>query len=308
MVPKNQKALVASIVLFPGLGHCAGIFTGFHSFGDSLTDSGNVYTLSGGTIGYPGGRFSNGPTWAEQLATDFLGFPSHPPLILGGTNHAWGGARTGKVIPPLGESQLPPSLKQQVDFFLEDGGSFSSSDLVSLWGGANDLIDSIESNLGIADPAASAANIGEALDSVLGAGAETVLILNLPDLGVTPAFRGGPSEALASAWTVDFNAALAAQVEARRVPGLVLLETDIFALGKDFQDNPSAYGLDNLFDPVFPDQTLDPSTSAFWDEVHPTEMVHGLFAREAATNLGIPEPSSLLLILAAPLLFIGRRR
>lgn len=304
----TRKALLASLVFFPGFGHCAGLFTGFHSFGDSLTDSGNVYNLSGGTIGYPGGRFSNGPTWAEQLATDFLGFPAHPPLILGGTNHAWGGARTANIIPPLGESLLPPSIKQQVDFFLEDGGSFSSGDLVSLWGGANDLIDSIESDLGIADPMASAANLGSALDSVLGAGAETVLILNLPDLGATPAFRGGPSEALASAWTVDFNAALAAQVEARRVPGLALLETDIFSLGIDFQDNPSTYGLDNLFDPVFPDRILDPSTSAFWDDVHPTETVHGIFAREAANTLGIPEPSSVLLMLTAPLFLIGRRR
>ena len=303
-----HQALLASLLLLPGHGLAAGIFTGFHSFGDSLTDSGNVYTLSGGTIGYPGGRFSNGPTWAEQLATDFLGFPAHPPLILGGTNHAWGGARTANVVPPLGASLIPPSVNQQIDLFLGDGGSFAPGDLVSIWGGGNDFFDTIESGLGAADPVASAANIGNAIDSVLGAGAETILILNLPDLGDTPAFHGGPGEGLASAWTVGFNAALAAQVEARRTPGVTLLETDIFALAQEFQANPSAYGLVNLFDPVFPANTLDPATSAYWDEVHPTETVYGIFAREAATTLGIPEPSSLLLLLAGPLLLMRRRR
>jgi len=44
------------------------------SFGDSLTDVGNDYFLSGNTqppssLGYDNGRASNGPLWVEDLAT-----------------------------------------------------------------------------------------------------------------------------------------------------------------------------------------------------------------------------------------------
>jgi outer membrane lipase/esterase len=162
--------------------------------------------------------------------------------------------------------------------------------------------------MGAADPAASAANLGRAIDSVMSAGGETILILNLPDLGSTPAFRDGPAGELAAAWTLGFNAALASEVATRRGPDVTIFEADIFATARDFQVNPSAYGLVNLVDPVFPDNTLDPATTAYWDDVHPTETVHGIFAHEAALTLGIPEPSSLLLVLAAPVLLLRRQR
>lgn len=300
--------LSSSLVFLPTIGESAGIYSGLYSFGDSLTDAGNVFTATGGLIGYPSGRFSNGPTWAEQLATDYIGLPSHGPSIMGGNNHAWGGARTADEIPPLAPSGVPPTLNGQVAQFIGDGGSFSSGDLVTIWGGPNDVFDTLDSGLGIADPAASAANIGTALDAILGAGAETVLILNLPNLGDTPAFRGGPAEGIVSNWTLGFNAALAAQIDARRGPGVTLFEADIFALSQDFQANPGDYGLVNLTDPVFPDLTLDPATSAYWDDVHPTVAVHGIFAREAATVVGIPEPSSALLALASSVLLMKRRR
>lgn len=304
-----EKLLIASASLFLSEAVSASsIFTGFHSFGDSLTDSGNVFTASNGAFGYPGGRFSDGPIWAEQLATEYLGLASHTPTIFNGTNHAWGGARTADVVPPLELSTIPPSISRQISFYVGSGGSFSSGDLVSIWGGPNDFIDSIDSGLGTADPATSAATIGSSIDAVIAAGAEHVMILNVPDLGDTPSYRNGPFEAVATTWTDDFNAALASEVIARESADVTLYFVDIHALGADFQANPEDYNLLNVVDPVFPDNLLDPTTTAFWDDLHPTQAVHEIFAREAAIALGIPEPSSIFLILASPALLMTRRQ
>src|SRR5262245_9524533 len=96
--------------------------TGVTFFGDSISDTGNVLTLT--TLfqpppfpDFPGapGRFSNGLVWTETLAAS-MGFPnaaapSHllfnggsvvPIGPLGGQNFSFGGARTG-----LGGSATP---------------------------------------------------------------------------------------------------------------------------------------------------------------------------------------------------------
>src|SRR5262245_32101630 len=75
----------------------AGPFVNLIVFGDSLSDIGNVQ--SSPFVNIPGpyywnGRFSNGPVYAETLTTG-LGLP---PLTRstasGGTDYAYGGART----------------------------------------------------------------------------------------------------------------------------------------------------------------------------------------------------------------------
>ncbi|MHC4946335.1 MAG: hypothetical protein ACYTG7_25250, partial [Planctomycetota bacterium] len=51
----------------PGFEH----FTGLWSFGDSLTDTGNTFALTGGSFPlsppYFDGRFSDGPVWIESF-------------------------------------------------------------------------------------------------------------------------------------------------------------------------------------------------------------------------------------------------
>jgi phospholipase/lecithinase/hemolysin len=61
-------------------------------FGDSLSDTGNFYHLTGGQLPptpYANGRFSNGPLWVEYLADD-LGMQ-----VLLENNYAVAGATTG---------------------------------------------------------------------------------------------------------------------------------------------------------------------------------------------------------------------
>ena len=73
-------------------------FSSLWVLGDSLSDSGNLFTVSGGTAPdpdyYDDGRFQNGPNYADLLWQE-LGFSGElVPSYQGGTNYAVGGARS----------------------------------------------------------------------------------------------------------------------------------------------------------------------------------------------------------------------
>lgn len=295
-----MKKLNAAIVLISLIANggvqgvsAASMFTGLHVFGDSLSDTGNVYTATGGLTPpapFYEGRFSNGRNWVEQLATDHLGLPAPTPGLAGGANHAWGGAYTAAA----GDV---PSVLSQVNMFIAAGGGFGSSDLVILWGGANDFLSG-----GVTDPASSVGNLSIAITALVGAGAETILVPNLPDLSDTPAIRGlGNAQASAGmhGLTVGFNALLEGELASLRDSlGAGLVGLDIYTLGKQITTDPGSLGLANGSDSALLGGILgeDANSYAYWDTVHPTEAVHGLFAERAAMTLGVPEPSSALLL------------
>jgi phospholipase/lecithinase/hemolysin len=55
----------------------AGSIDGVYAFGDSLSDVGNVYLGTGGTVPatpYVNGQFTNGNVWIQDLASD-IGLP-----------------------------------------------------------------------------------------------------------------------------------------------------------------------------------------------------------------------------------------
>ncbi len=301
-ISKARNALLVASFGFAALpANAAGVFTGFFSFGDSLTDSGNIPLAGGAT--YPSGRFSNGPTWAEQLSTDYLDLGSHDPSLDGGNNHAFGGAWTDG-------GALVPSVMGQIGGYLSNGGTFSSTDLVSIFAGANDLFGTIANPGGPVNPGVPVSNIGTALGLLAGAGAQHFLILNLPDLGGAPDFAGGPAEAGVRAWSQGYNVLLADELAAQRgILGISIYEADISGRAAEIIDNPGTYGISNWTDPVFPDLTLDPNETVYWDGVHPTAIVHGFLAEEAFNSLptSIPEPSTGVLALFAFGIVCSRR-
>jgi phospholipase/lecithinase/hemolysin len=86
-------------------------------FGDSLCDGGNAHALRGDDA-FPcpphwQGRRCDGPVWVEQLA-ERLGLPPLVHSLAGGSNHAFGGARSGAGLSPKGM----PNLLEQVAGFL----------------------------------------------------------------------------------------------------------------------------------------------------------------------------------------------
>lgn len=263
-------------------------------FGDSLSDGGNVYhQLS--QLGYPyppepyyQGRFSNGPVWAEVYCEN-LGLPPLTASLDGGNDWAYGGAQTGGgyLLPDL---RLLPNMATQVDQYLAVNRPSAGSELFALWGGANDFFQ------GQTDPTIPAANIAAMVRTLHAAGADQFLVLNLPPLGLTPAYLGTPDEGPMNARSVAFNVALAADLaQLRSDLGVSIEEVNAYALFQQVVADPAAYGLTNVTQPAYSNGSVvaNPDQYLFWDDVHPTAVIHRLLAGE------IPEPASLLLLLAA---------
>lgn len=269
--------------------YAATLFSNIYTFGDSLSDVGNTSLATGGTLpgaGYAGGRYSNGPLWVETLA-DRLGVPAITPSAVGGTGHAWAGAFTG------GTSILP-TLQQQAALYVGNGGSFLPTDLVTVWGGANDFIIA-----GQLDPLVPAANISTTITTLASGGAKHILLMNLPDLGDTPEIisTGNPlAIAGFSQLSLAYNMALAAAVpDLETSLGIQITLLDIYSIGKDIKNNPGNFGFTNTTEGAFTSGNVaDVAEYVYWDDIHPTTRVHDIFADRAFT--AIPEPSAILLL------------
>lgn len=102
-------------------------------FGDSLSDTGNIYRATGGA--YPSsppyfqGRYSNGLVWVEYLASGLKLTPKQS------TNFAFGGATTG-----TSSMNGIPGLLAQVDNFTKAHPDINPNALYVLWAGANDYL------------------------------------------------------------------------------------------------------------------------------------------------------------------------
>jgi len=175
--PLFLRFLAVAVVLCSGISAArAALFSGLFAFGDSLTDTGNTSLATGGALpgaSYYNGRYSNGPVWLEDFA-GYMAMPAPSPSLAGGRDYAFAGAFTqsgGQV----------PTIAQQAGMFLGAGGTFLPTDLVVVWGGANDFLLG-----GQTDPSVPATNIAGVISTLAAAGAPHFLIPNLPDLGDTP--------------------------------------------------------------------------------------------------------------------------
>lgn len=258
-------------------------------FGDSLSDNGNLFAATGNTQPtsppYFQGRFSNGPVFTELLGFNAgrsaLGAP-----VTGSINYAYGGARTDS-------SAFPPGMRNQLLAYTGGGGTFRSTDLVSILGGANNIFQGLPAAGGAPNPvaainpviAAAAADMNFLVNSIAAAGAGTILVGNIPSLGNAPAFRGTPAAPLAEYAGTTFNSALLSglMTTAAARPGTNIILFDVFKIGAALRADPGAFGLTNVTDACFNGMTVcaTPNTYLFWDSVHPTAAGHQLIARLA---------------------------
>jgi outer membrane lipase/esterase len=262
------------------------------SFGDSLTDNGNLFGLTGNPPPpYFNGRFSNGPTFAEILAGRIR--PQAGPngtmynfgqAALGGNvNYAFGGARADNNLNLNGPI---PSVQTQIGAFNFHGGTIGANSLVTLWAGANDIFQTAT----VYDQAAinnSALQMRNSLLMLSGLGARTIIIMNLPDLGRTPAYAGGPGAGLATIATNAYNTAQDTQITAARAaaaPGTNIIRVNANAISAQILANPLAFGFTNVTSQcVMTAACIGGNAAAqagyfFWDSVHPTTSAHALFA------------------------------
>lgn len=258
-------------------------------FGDSLSDNGNLFAATGNTQPtsppYFQGRFSNGPVFTELLGFN-AGRSAAGAPVSGSINYAYGGARTDS-------SAFPPGMRNQLLAYTGGGGTFRSTDLVSILGGANNIFQALPAAGASSNPTgaitptvlAAAADINFIVNSVAGAGAGTILVGNIPSLGNAPQFRTTVAAPLAEFAGTSFNAALLSglMTTAATRPGTNIILFDIFKIGTTLAANPGAFGLTNATDSCFNGITVcaTPGTFLFWDGVHPTAAGHQLIARLA---------------------------
>jgi phospholipase/lecithinase/hemolysin len=297
------------VVLGLGVEADAGTYSGLVVFGDSLSDSGNMFAATGlppASEGYFEGRFSNGPVWTDYLAAK-LGVAAPTPSLLGGTNHAWGYAQTGDgFTSPLPGFPGVPNLLTQVAGFLGGGGTLAPDQLVSVWAGANDFV-----NGGVTDYAQVADNVATAIAALAAAGGSNFLVGNLPLLGLVPLTPDVTPEQRAglNMLTMAFNAALLERIEGLKaaLPGVRIFFNDVNAEFQGILADPSAYGLTNVTDGARFDGSPDGQGYLFWDEGHPTTVVHELIAARAFAA-SVPEPSSAALLAIAGVAALGAAR
>jgi len=332
MIVRTLLLILALFGAIPSLA-VAG-YTSLYVFGDSLSDNGNAFELSGGV--WPPSppyaqRFSNGPTTAELLAAR-LGVAS-VPSSLGGTNFAVGGATTGtrnfsfEVQDPF---PLPAALEStgmlvQLNSFVTSGPSFNpDTSLFMVWSGPNDFFLALAQGEDIPTTIGNAVtNIATIVGALAAAGATDILVPNMPNLATTPFGQVQTPEAQAAlaALSGGFNTLLAQAIADLRAATLLnLIEFDVAGLLDELVANPAEFGFDNVteacLDPEDPSAVLGGCAGyLYFDSVHPTTAAHMILAdRLFATVASVPEPSSVALSLIALLAAvassaaIGRRR
>ena len=300
-------------------------------FGDSLSDTGNVWYATGGfppapynqgsNAGAPdftGGQWSDplGPSWPTLFAAQF-GLTATPSLV-GGNNYAWGGARTGEN-PEFPLSGGVPWLDQQVALYLTGAVVSPATTLASIMIGGNDVAAAVEAALFLGDPTLvgnavvnGITNIANQLVNLYSAAdIRQFLVANVPDIGASPRFQEidaafPGTAAFATYWTMQWNEALAAMLHALDLPGADIDFLDLFAFGSD----PDVLaGFANTTDPCFTGFSIcdNPGSYFYWDSFHPSSTTHALIAGQALA--AVPEPGTLaLLALGLFGLALSRRR
>jgi phospholipase/lecithinase/hemolysin len=272
-------------------------------FGDSLSDPGNVFALTGTVSHTPyavipsapyttgGLHFSNGKTWIEQRpAGDVNAQSSGPAYQVRGvfTNYAVGGARAR----PASGGLLQGDLTVQVQNYLADfGGAARPEATHVIFIGGNDIRDALEAGGGAASFAilnAAVTAVATNIQTLYFAGATRFVVVNGPDVGLVPAVRlfGPTAQAAATALSAGYNAGLAAAVTSLSagLPAIHIVLVDLFGFLDDVVANAGKYGLTDVTDMcIIPGvmgnaKCSNPNDYLFWDGIHPTSAGHALLA------------------------------
>lgn len=284
-------------------------------FGDSLSDPGNMYALTGMQSHAPydpvptwpyaigDNHYSNGPTWLEQMAESLRRPLSGQAAFTRGrpySNYAVGGARAG----PGGEA---PGLSEQVAVFLSHNpGNSLPSSLVVIEFGSNDIRAALlAAAAGDAAGAAAAIQAGiestsHNIQSLYLAGARRFLIVSPPNLAVTPAILalGEPAISTTDQLSRHYVAGLHLMLDGLEAAfaDIRFARLDLAVLVETVVSDPEAYGLTELFTPCLRFFVIDepvcdePDEHLFWDALHPTTAVHGILADAAIELLNLEWP------------------
>jgi phospholipase/lecithinase/hemolysin len=304
------------------VGQAAPAFSQIVIFGDSLSDTRNVYdrtdSKTGGTVQYPSGTFnySDGRwtnsndtdpgsatyagVWHEQLARTFLNIPAATFSLGGGTNYAFGGATTNDgtheetVVSTsvFGDVTITiDDMGRQMDDYLAAHPIADPNALYVVWGGGNDLFnDDSPENV-----TATAARATALMKRIAHAGANYIMVPNIPPLGLIPKYAGDPAkQASLSRAAADYRDELMADLAAAQSDlasqGInpTLYPVDAWTNTIRVMTYPSRYGFTNISSAVQDNSSANPDHYLFWDEKHPTTAGHYQTAKGANDAITLP--------------------
>src|SRR3990167_4017605 len=242
----QRKASMKKILIFLSLLiFCNTIFASSINhivfFGDSLSDNGNLYKFFFKIIPksppYFQGRFSNGPTWAENVGQFFYNKAYMDYQI-----YAVGGATAILHLPKL-QFIAPTTLDFELMQYSVDSLLMNKSHtLFVIWIGANDYLYEQDSDKNVLTQKV-VDQVGYAINSLIGLGAKNFLILNLPDLSVIPFARQNGSIEKLHELSVLHNIKLDKIVSNLQVqhPEINFDFLSVFDIFNDFLANPDKY-------------------------------------------------------------------
>jgi outer membrane lipase/esterase len=299
-------SLLAAAVSFAAAttfsGAASAQFNSIIVFGDSLSD--------GGTYG---AKFTTNPAnvWVELLAAR-LGL-TLKPWTQGGLNYAQGGQRVALSpgITPEGAPDRPVAA-QITQHLAANGGKIAPGALVTLWAGANDFFVGFDAfgrgQLTAEQLQAAITKAGQDLvvqvARLRAAGAQTILVVNLPDIGSTPSgAAAGPARASLTALSGLYNTIVN---EGLKQVGGNVIAINSFGLVNEVIANPALYGFTNVTTPACttasaiqctPATLRAPNADKTWlfaDSVHPTAAGHAALEGVVAATIMAPAAMSLL--------------
>ncbi len=293
----KKLSLLASVISVSCLIPASAIAADFsiiYGFGDSLSETGNIYQATENAFPvsppYFEGRFSNGPIWLE-----ILGQKLETPVV----NFSFGGATSG--LDNIGA--LFPGFQQQIANFVFNNPVADPNALYTIWIGANDYLPTSNTTF---EPFESSTiplmNIKNALNSLVGVGAKNIMVFNLPNLGEIP----DTSDSLDGSCPLDnqFDADCLNALTNEHNNGLLsllsslteeinIITVDVNNLLSNTIKNPQPI-FTNVTDSCLNGSSLcdNPDEYLFWDGRHPARQGHKLIADLAFQSLAIPEPKT----------------
>lgn len=302
-----MKILVSALILCFSVLSSAATLDKIVVFGDSLSDNGNLYAYMKHQFPvsppYYKGRMTNGPVWAELLVESY--FPGNAASHF--LDYAFAGAAVVE-----GDDEPLFTLRSELEsYFLSHDNKADTNTLYVVWIGANNYLALPEDK----DQAARevVAGIKHSLQELADKGAKHVLVLNLPDLGRTPAAVDFGATTDLTTLSDQHNQYLLETIEAMKqsAPGVQWLHFDVRNALDDLLTNPEVNGFTNITDTCYESSMGEPSLHTglnvastikltskksacdgylFFDLVHPSTLAHQILAnrtKKLLTDSGI---------------------
>lgn len=255
------------------------------AFGDSLSDTGNLFNGSQWVFPNPNswflGHFSNGLVWTEYLAN-----AKNVPLY----NWAVGGAAgTNQYVALTG---IYDQVTSYLTYMKLAKNYRPEKTLFTLEFGLNDFMNY---NREVADVKA---DFSSALIRLTDSGAKNILLFTLPDATKAPQFKYSTEAEIQKvrAKIVEFNAFIKEQADYYQSKGENVVLFDASALFASITDNPEQHGFRNASDACLNIQrsssidylyshnltndcaTYGSDSYVFWGVTHPTTATHKYIA------------------------------